>query len=105
MPRISDVTCVWLQAPIPPERRHTSDFGRMDTFNTGLVTIRTDDGLTGYGEAVRLIAKHVYEEDGVDRCYIMHIRYDDQYRRVGDGWRIAHRHLTLLWDEDHPLRT
>ena len=51
------------------------------------------------------IAKHVYEEEGVDRCYVMHIRYDDQYRRVGDGWRIAHRHLTLLWDEDHPLRT
>ena len=55
--------------------------------------------------AAYCIAKHVYEEDGVERCYIMHIRYDDQYRRVGDGWRIAHRHLTLLWDEDHPLRT
>lgn len=51
MPRIVEVTAAWLQAAIPPERRHTSDFGLMDTFNTGLVTIRTEDGLTGYGEA------------------------------------------------------
>ena len=51
MPRITHVSCAWLQAPIPPERRHTSDFGLMDSFNTGLVTVRTEDGLTGYGEA------------------------------------------------------
>lgn len=50
-PRISAVRAQWLQAPIPPERRHTSDFGLMDTFNTALVTVETDDGLTGYGEA------------------------------------------------------
>src|SRR5688500_8531982 len=48
--RITDVRAAWLQAPIPPEKRHTSDFGLMDTFNTGLVTIQTDDGLVGYGE-------------------------------------------------------
>src|SRR5687767_9504799 len=51
MPRISHVSCAWLQAAIPLERRHTSDFGRMDSFNTGLVMVRTEDGLTGYGEA------------------------------------------------------
>lgn len=51
MSRIVDVSAAWLQAAIPPERRHTSDFGLMDTFNTGLVTVRTEDGLAGYGEA------------------------------------------------------
>jgi L-alanine-DL-glutamate epimerase-like enolase superfamily enzyme len=51
MSRIISVTAAWLQAPIPPERRHTSDFGLMDTFNTGLVTVETEDGLVGHGEA------------------------------------------------------
>lgn len=51
MPRITAVRSAWLQAPIPPEQRHTSSFGLMDTFNSGLVTVETDDGLTGYGEA------------------------------------------------------
>jgi L-alanine-DL-glutamate epimerase-like enolase superfamily enzyme len=51
MSRITRVTATWLQAPIPPERRHTSDFGLMDTFNTGLVTVETEDGLVGFGEA------------------------------------------------------
>jgi len=50
-PRISSVRAQWLQAPIPPEKRHTSDFGLMDSFNTALVAVDTDDGLTGYGEA------------------------------------------------------
>ena len=51
MPKISTVTCTWLQAPVPPEHRHTSSFGLMPTMNTGLVTVETEDGLVGYGEA------------------------------------------------------
>src|SRR5437764_15242971 len=50
MPRITRVEARWLRAPIPPEKRHTSDFGLMDSFNSGLVTLETDDGLVGYGE-------------------------------------------------------
>jgi L-alanine-DL-glutamate epimerase-like enolase superfamily enzyme len=41
----------WLRAPIPAERRHTSDFGVNDSFNTCLVEVETDAGLTGLGEA------------------------------------------------------
>ena len=41
----------WLRALIPAERRHTSDFGVNDSFNTCLVEIDTDAGLTGLGEA------------------------------------------------------
>lgn len=51
MARITAVRARWLQAQIPPEKRHTSDFGLMDTFNTGLISVETDEGLTGYGEA------------------------------------------------------
>ena len=41
----------WLRALIPVERRHTSDFGINDSFNTCLVEVDTDAGLTGLGEA------------------------------------------------------
>ena len=47
---IRSVEAHWLQAHIPEDRQHLSDFGRMDTFNSGLVIVRTDDGGVGYGE-------------------------------------------------------
>lgn len=49
--RITAVRARWLRAPIPAERRHTSDFGVNDSFNTCLVEVDTDAGLTGLGEA------------------------------------------------------
>ena len=49
--KITAVRAAWLRAPIPAERRHTSDFGVNDAFNTCLVEIDTDAGLTGLGEA------------------------------------------------------
>jgi len=49
--KISAVRATWLRAPIPAERRHTSDFGVNDSFNTCLIEIDTDEGLTGLGEA------------------------------------------------------
>jgi L-alanine-DL-glutamate epimerase-like enolase superfamily enzyme len=49
--KITAVRAAWLRAPIPAERRHTSDFGVNDSFNTCLVEIDTDTGLTGLGEA------------------------------------------------------
>ena len=49
--KITAVRAAWLRAVIPAERRHTSDFGVNDSFNTCLVEIDTDAGLTGLGEA------------------------------------------------------
>ena len=49
--KITAVRAAWLRAPIPAARRHTSDFGVNDSFNTCLVEIDTDAGLTGLGEA------------------------------------------------------
>ncbi|GIV83866.1 MAG: enolase [Candidatus Roseilinea sp.] len=48
---IADVTATWLHCPIPPEQQHVSDFGRIASFDMTLVTVATDDGLIGYGEA------------------------------------------------------
>ena len=49
--KITRVRATWLQVPIAPERQHVSDFGRATTFDTALVRIDTDAGLTGWGEA------------------------------------------------------
>ncbi|HXH84640.1 MAG TPA: mandelate racemase/muconate lactonizing enzyme family protein, partial [Candidatus Tectomicrobia bacterium] len=49
--KIRAVRATWLRAAIPPERRHTSDFGVNDAFNTCLVEVETGDGLVGLGEA------------------------------------------------------
>ncbi len=51
MSSITDVRAHWLHTPIPRDRQHTSDFGRMESFNSGLIVLTTDDGRIGYGEA------------------------------------------------------
>jgi hypothetical protein len=50
------------------------------------------------------MASHVYDADGVDRVYLMAIRYTDKYVRTEHGWRMSARQLRLQWDEDRPLR-
>lgn len=49
--KITDVRATWLQVPIPDAQQHTSDFGRAQTFDTAIVRIDTDSGITGWGEA------------------------------------------------------
>ena len=49
--KIEAIEARWLRAPIPQESQHTSDFGRLRTFDGVLVTVRTSDGLEGFGEA------------------------------------------------------
>jgi len=49
--KIRDVDAVWLHCPLPEAKQHTSDFGRMTAFDSVIVTIRTEDGLVGFGEA------------------------------------------------------
>jgi D-galactarolactone cycloisomerase len=49
--KIRDVDAVWLHCQIPEAKQHTSDFGRMTTFDSVIVTVRTEDGLVGFGEA------------------------------------------------------
>lgn len=49
--KITRVEACWLQVPIPTAQQHVSDFGRAATFDTALVRIDTDGGLSGWGEA------------------------------------------------------
>lgn len=49
--RITEVRATWLQVPIPEAQQHASDFGRARTFDTAIVRIDTDSGITGWGEA------------------------------------------------------
>jgi D-galactarolactone cycloisomerase len=48
---VRDVTARWLHCPIPFDRQHVSDFGRIASFDMALVRIETEDGLVGWGEA------------------------------------------------------
>jgi L-alanine-DL-glutamate epimerase-like enolase superfamily enzyme len=49
--KIRDVDAVWLHCPVPEAKQHTSDFGRVTAFDGVIVTIRTENGLVGFGEA------------------------------------------------------
>lgn len=49
--KITTVRATWVQVPIPPERQHLSDFGRQPSFDSVIVRIETDAGITGWGEA------------------------------------------------------
>jgi L-alanine-DL-glutamate epimerase-like enolase superfamily enzyme len=49
--RITAVTPTWCHVPIPYERQHVSDFGRVASFDSVIVKVETDAGITGWGEA------------------------------------------------------
>ncbi|MFC3127282.1 mandelate racemase/muconate lactonizing enzyme family protein [Pseudoroseomonas globiformis] len=49
--KISRVEATWCRVPIPEERRFTSDFGLVSTFDSVIVRVDTECGLTGWGEA------------------------------------------------------
>lgn len=50
------------------------------------------------GEAY-CIAHHLTGTDD----FVMHIRYEDRYRRTAEGWRIAQRDLRLLWTSNETV--
>jgi len=49
--KIERVHARWVQCPIPVEQQHVSDFGRITSFDTTIVSIETDNGVVGWGEA------------------------------------------------------
>ena len=49
--RIRRITADWLHVPIPEAKQHTTDFGRIASFDSALVRVESEDGLVGYGEA------------------------------------------------------
>lgn len=49
--RIRRISADWLHVPIPEDRQHTTDFGRIAAFDSTLVRVETEGGLVGFGEA------------------------------------------------------
>lgn len=49
--KITGVHATWVHVPIPPARQHTSDFGKIASFDSVIVKVDTDAGLVGWGEA------------------------------------------------------
>lgn len=66
-----------------------------------LVEIRGDEA---EGETW-CVANHLHEVEGRPRKLDWGIRYRDRYRRESGGWRIAHRELRLVWEQEGPLRS
>ena len=58
----------------------------------------TVDGDTGTHRCY-LQAQHVRAVADGSPNYMIAGRYEDQVRRTPDGWRIAHRTLTVMWTE------
>jgi L-alanine-DL-glutamate epimerase-like enolase superfamily enzyme len=49
--KIRRVSADWLHVPIPEDKQHTTDFGRIAAFDSALVRVETEGGLVGFGEA------------------------------------------------------
>ncbi|MFK7743146.1 MAG: mandelate racemase/muconate lactonizing enzyme family protein [Planctomycetota bacterium] len=49
--KIQSVEAAWLHCPLSAAQQHVSDFGRLKAFDAVLVTVTTECGLVGYGEA------------------------------------------------------
>jgi ketosteroid isomerase-like protein len=58
----------------------------------------TVDGNTGTHRCY-LQAQHVREVPDGSPNYMIAGRYEDRVQRTPDGWRIAHRTLTVMWSE------
>jgi hypothetical protein len=89
---------------------HRSDKPSQMTAPADLERIPT--GLARYDQTFHFVGNHRVVVDGDEATgdtyciahhltgpddFVMHIRYEDTYRRTADGWKIATRDLRLLW--------
>lgn len=88
--KISRIEAIWLQVPIPEHQQHTSDFGRAQTFDTAVVRIDTDAGITGWGEA-KVSAGSFGDYGGVVNV----LNHEFAPRLIGED----PRDITRLWEE------
>lgn len=89
MSLIRDVEAFWLRCPIPPERQHVSDFGRLTHFDATLVCVTTEDGRQGWGEA-----KGGVGSEGRGAALVACIRHDLRPLLIGQ----EARNITRLWE-------
>jgi L-alanine-DL-glutamate epimerase-like enolase superfamily enzyme len=57
--KITSIHATCVHVPIPYERQHVSDFGRVASFDSVVVKIETDEGLVGWGE--EFVRRHARE--------------------------------------------
>jgi D-galactarolactone cycloisomerase len=87
--RIENVEAYWLRCPIPLEKQHVSDFGRLEHFDMALVAVTTEDGARGYGEA-----KAAVGSAGSCASVVACIRHELRPLLVGEDAR----QITRLWE-------
>lgn len=107
-----------LVLPDPPDHlepcvRHHGHAGVRDAMSALAAVTRTQHGIVGelYTAAAGVatgeitgVAHHWIEHDGKLTDHVWYLRYRDAYHRVGQGWRIAQRELTIDAIESRPAR-
>jgi D-galactarolactone cycloisomerase len=86
---IREVRARWVHVPIPVDQQHVSDFGRIQSFDTAIVSIEVESGLVGWGEA-----KAAVGSAGACRALVAAVADEFAPQLVG---RDA-RQITALWD-------
>jgi L-alanine-DL-glutamate epimerase-like enolase superfamily enzyme len=86
---IRSVDARWLSVPIPTERQHVSDFGRITSFDMTLVRIEVDGGLVGWGESKASVGS-----SGSCAALVTCIEAELRPILVGEDAR----HVTRLWE-------
>jgi len=87
--KIKFVEARWLHVPIPYEKQHVSDFGRIASFDSVLVRVETECGLVGYGEA-----KEEVGSEGNSRALVSIINQKFGTLLIGEDPREINR----LWE-------
>jgi L-alanine-DL-glutamate epimerase-like enolase superfamily enzyme len=85
---IREVRARWLHCPIPRAQQHVSDFGRIASFDTAIVSVEVEGGLTGWGEA-----KAAVGSSGACRAVVAAVEDElapelvgQDARRVNEAW-------------------
>jgi L-alanine-DL-glutamate epimerase-like enolase superfamily enzyme len=87
--RIRRIRADWLHVPIPEEKQHTTDFGRIAAFDSTLVRVETEGGLVGFGEA-----KAAVGSAGTSAALVTCIEQELAPLLVGEDAR----DISRLWD-------
>jgi L-alanine-DL-glutamate epimerase-like enolase superfamily enzyme len=87
--KIRRIRADWLHVPIPEEKQHTTDFGRIAAFDSTLVRVETEGGLVGFGEA-----KAAVGSAGTSAALVTCIEQELAPLLVGEDAR----DISRLWD-------
>ncbi len=93
-------------ATLDPVHRHSGHVGIRAAVEAVAATIRTEHAIVGEvfdagpqpdsaRGRIACVAHHWSRHGDQLTDVVWHLRYDDEYRRTGAGWRITHRTLTI----------